>query len=275
MHHTIRSDKFRSPLRYPGGKQKAVTQIAKYLPSSANEYREPLVGGGSIYFYAKSINFAKNYWLNDAFTELVSFWQTVQNSNTCRNLIHDLEKLRLDLPTAEQIKEYYYFAKEECPKDNYRQALLFFFFNRVSFSGTTKAGGFSSAASLLRFTDSSIQRLTTMPEALANVKITNYDFEEVIKADGKDVFIFLDPPYFTAKKLYGHKGGLHAFDHEHLANILKKTKHKFLITYDDCPTIRDLYKWAKISNWNLQYGMTNCNSNRQSKIGAELFVSNY
>src|SRR5271154_6860436 len=70
---------FKSPLRYPGGKQRAITQIITMFPSSAYEYREPMVGGGSVYFRARSLNFAKKYWLNDKFKELAVFWQSVQD----------------------------------------------------------------------------------------------------------------------------------------------------------------------------------------------------
>jgi len=275
MQISTTSNKFRSPLRYPGGKQKAIDKIAKFLPEKASEFREPMVGGGSVFLYAKSTNLAKSYWINDAFKELISFWQTVQNSNTCKLLIKDLTELKISAQSVEQLKKYYEQARNESSRDTYRQALLFFFFNRVSFSGTTRAGGFSRAASLSRFTFSSIERLTPMPIALSGVKITNIDCEEVIAAEGKDVFLFLDPPYYTAKKLYGHNGNLHHFNHEQLNDTLQKTKHKFLITYDDCPEIRDLYKWANIRNWHLQYGMNNCGSKRQSKLGAELFISNY
>lgn len=243
---------FRSPLRYPGGKQKAIEQIAKMLPTSAAEFREPMVGGGSVFFHAKSIEFAQSYWINDKFKELVSFWRAVKDPSTCKKLANDLEKLRSRFKSADQIKEYFLKAREEVPDDEYREAFLFFFFNRVTFSGTTRAGGFSSAASLLRFTASSIERLRPLPEALAGVQITNEDFEEVIRAPGKDVFIFLDPPYYTATKLYGRNGNLHAFDHEKLATLLKKTKHRFLITYDDCDEIRQLYSWATVTEWRLQ-----------------------
>lgn len=245
------------------------------LPKSATEFREPMVGGGSVFFHAKSIGFARSYWVNDKFKELVSFWRTVQDPSSCKKLADDLEKLRSRFKSADQIKKYFLQAREEVPEDVYREAFLFFFFNRVTFSGTTRAGGFSAAASLRRFTASSIERLRPLPEALADVRITNDDFEEVIKAPGKDVFIFLDPPYFTATKLYGKNGSLHTFDHDRLASLLKKSKHKFLITYDDCPEIRQLYSWAQLTEWRLQYGMNNCNADNLSKVGSELFISNY
>ncbi len=281
-HQTILSDnslspktKYRSPLRYPGGKQKAIGEIAKWLPQSAYEYREAFVGGGSVYFHARTITLAKKYWINDVFKDLTLFWQIVQNPITCKKLINDLESLRSGFSSPSQIKKFYERAKRELTENPYRKALLFFFFNRVSFSGTTNAGGFSKLASMHRFTASSIQRLAGLPEALSETTITNWDFEQVISSPGKDVFLFLDPPYYTAKKLYGPKGALHSFDHERLANILKKTEHKFLITYDNCPEIQKLYKWAKRTSWQLRYGMNNCNTLKESKIGAELFISNY
>lgn len=266
---------YRSPLRYPGGKQKAISQIAQMLPGKVREYREPMVGGGSVYFHAKSVGLANKYWINDQFSELVAFWKTTQNPETCFKLIKDLDKLRAKLRTAGEVKKYFLAAREEGYVDDFKTAFLFFFFNRVTFSGTTRAGGFSSAASESRFTPSSIARLHNLPDALEGTKITEYDFEKVIKAPGKDVFIFLDPPYYTASKLYGRGGSLHTFDHERLAASLQKSPHRFLITYDDCPEIRKLYKWANIKEWQLQYGMNNCNADNLSKVGQELFVSNY
>lgn len=270
------SRKYRSPLRYPGGKQKAIDQIAAMLPHSVREYREPMVGGGSVFFHVRSLNLAREYWINDKFRELVSFWRAVQNEGQCAALVKDLHDLRSNFESPEKIKEYFLRAREEvCTDDPYREALLFFFFNRVTFSGTTRAGGFSSAASTRRFTESAIERLKPMTKALDGVRITNLDFAEVIDAPGDDVFLFIDPPYYTATKLYGRNGSLHSFDHDRLAKLLKRTPHKFLITYDDCRDIRDLYKWANVRDWQLQYGMNNCNSQNLSKIGAELFISNY
>lgn len=274
---TLSDIRVRSPLRYPGGKQRAIEQISRHFPKSAREYREPFVGGGSVYFYAKTNSFAQTYWINDKFKELISFWNAVQDPETCARLRRDLEALRSGFRSAKQIKDYFLKARDERPDSEYREALLFFFFNRVTFSGTTRAGGFSKSASLRRFTASSIERLAPMPTALAATRITNYDFEKVIREPGEDVFVFLDPPYFKATKLYGRGGSLHAFDHESLSACLQKRskEQRFLITYDDCPEIRKMYKWANIKTWSLQYGMNNCNLQHESKVGKELFISNY
>jgi DNA adenine methylase len=112
---------------------------------------------------------------------------------------------------------------------------------------------------------------------LADTKISNYDYEVVISTQGKDVFLFLDPPYYSATKsaLYGKNGSFHkTFDHERFANVMKDTKHKWLITYDDSDYIKNLFSFANIKPWGLTYGMRNVNR-ESSQIGKELFISNY
>ena len=95
--------------------------------------------------------------------------------------------------------------------DSIHKAAAFFIFNRITFSGTTESGGFSNAAFHKRFTESSIERVKSLSRILENTKISNLDYEEVISTDGDDVFLFLDPPYYSATKsaLYGKNGTLH------------------------------------------------------------------
>jgi DNA adenine methylase len=274
--------KFRSPLRYPGGKQKAISRIGPLIPSGFLEYREPMVGGGSVYFFARSENLFEKYWINDKFSELISFWKTVQEPGACSVLMNKLFHLKNQFNSPKKLKEYFLRMKDVDTTDSMETALLFFFFNRVTFSGTTKAGGFSVEASKKRFTDSSIQRLEPMPEALDGTKITLGNYADVIKADGERVFLFIDPPYVSANKLYGKNGELHNFQHAELADLLKNTKHKFLMTYDDHEDVRKLYRrWANVQQkltvkeWSLRYGMNNCNTQKACKVGCELFISNY
>ncbi|HSW55731.1 MAG TPA: DNA adenine methylase, partial [Ignavibacteriaceae bacterium] len=106
---------------------------------------------------------------------------------------------------------------------------------------------------------------------------SNLDYEEVISTDGKDVFLFLDPPYYSATKsaLYGKNGTLHKiFDHERFATLMKQTKHNWLITYDDSEYIRNLFSFANITAWDITYGMRNVNK-ESNQLGKELFISNY
>ena len=93
-----------------------------------------------------------HYWINDKFQELVAFWHTVQERESCARLMTELEQLRVRFKSATEIKKYFVRARDQVATNRYDQAFQFFFFNRVTFSGTTRAGGFSAAASLRRFT---------------------------------------------------------------------------------------------------------------------------
>ena len=116
-----------------------------------------------------------------------------------------------------------------------------------------------------------------MSTILYDTKITNLDYQTLVEAPGYNVFIFLDPPYYSATKssLYGKNGNLHkSFDHYRFAEVMKNCNHKWLITYNDCDFIKELFSFANIFSWNLKYGMRNQTSTSDQN-GKELFISNY
>lgn len=262
----------KSPLRYPGGKSKAVEFISKLIPQF-KEYREPFVGGGSVFIYLKQKFPSRSFWINDIYQNLYHFW------NECKEnvdqLIDSILEFRIAHPNG---KELFKFLLNNVDSfDSTKKAAAFFIFNRITFSGTTESGGFSNAAFHRRFTLSSIERVKGLSEILVNTKISNLDYQEVVSADGEDVFMFLDPPYYSSTKsaLYGKNGNLHkTFDHERFATVMKQTKHRWLITYDDSEYIRNLFSFANITAWDLTYGMRNVNR-KSDRLGKELIITNY
>ena len=133
-----------------------------------------------------------------------------------------------------------------------------------------------------RFTESSVDRILLAAKALQGVKITNKDFSKVLNPSGKNVFVFLDPPYYSnsESKLYGKHGQLHTkFNHEVFFKELVACRHNWLVTYDNCSKIQTLFEknrsenWLKIA-WRLRYGANN-SSKKIAKIGNELFMLNY
>ena len=170
-----------------------------------------------------------------------------------------------------------YLTDEKKEWTDFEKAVRFFILNRITFSGVVDAGGYSSQSFRNRFTQSSIQRLSRLIDILQNVRITNFDYEKVVTEPGNNVFIFLDPPYCSTAKsrLYGKNGSLHIeFDHERFSKVLKQCSHKWLITYDDSPEVRELFDFAYLKEWSLQYGMNNYRQG-SAKKGNELFISNY
>lgn len=262
----------KSPLRYPGGKSKAIDSISKLIPDF-REFREPFVGGGSVFIYLKQKYPSKYFWINDIYINLYHFWNECKENP--KALIDSILEFRAKYPVGKELHRFLLSNIDSF--NNIKKASAFFIFNRITFSGTTESGGFSNAAFNKRFTESSIERVKSLSNILVDTKISNYDYEEVISTEGKDVFLFLDPPYYSAKKsaLYGKNGSLHkTFDHERFANVMRDTKHKWLITYDDSDYIKKLFSFANIQTWDLTYGMRNVNK-ESNQLGKELFISNY
>ncbi|MDZ8026909.1 MAG: DNA adenine methylase [Nostoc sp. DedQUE11] len=265
----------KSPLRYPGGKSKAINQIVEYLPDNFSEFREPFVGGGSVFIYLKQKFPDLKIWINDLNRELFLFWKFAQFD--IAQLVKEIRQIKVKYRDGKLL-----FAELTSVDVNklsdFERAVRFFVLNRITFSGTVESGGFSQEAFHKRFTDSSIERLEKLENILAkNVEITNLDYSHLLSQAGEKVFLFLDPPYFNAtkSKLYGKDGDLHtSFQHQRFAEILQQCDHRWLITYDDSPQIRENFQWANISEWELQYGMNNYKQNGAAK-GKELFINNY
>ncbi len=262
----------KSPLRYPGGKSKAIKQILPLIPPF-KEFREPFVGGGSVFIALKQrVNSELIYKINDLNTDLYCLWKIARDRNA--ELVCAVKQFKEKYPDGKKLEAY---LKSNTTLDEFERAVRFFILNRITFSGLADSGGYSQQAFNRRFTDSSIQRLAKIAPLLKSVSITNEDYENLVLEPGANVFIFLDPPYLQAaqKRLYGKAGDLHlAFDHQRFAAIMRKCPHKWLITYDDSKDIRKLFSFAQIAEWELQYGMNNY-MQTSAKKGKELFISNY
>jgi DNA adenine methylase len=264
----------KSPLGYPGGKSRAIEKISEYLPETFTHFREPFVGGGSVFIYLKEKFPQLKIWINDLNRELLLFWHFPQS---------DLSKLVSELG---HIKEHHKNGRllfseltsvDVNTLSDSDRAVRFFVLNRITFSGTVESGSFSLGAFHKRFTNSSIERLEKSEYILTgDVKITNLDYSQLLHGDEKNVFIFLDPPYVKAEKpkLYGKRGNFHTgFDHIRLAKSLEKCPYKWLTTYEDALRNHENSTWTTITEWELQYGMNNYKQTK-ADISKELFISN-
>lgn len=262
----------KSPLRYPGGKSRAVGRIMNLLPDFS-EYREPFIGGGSVFFGLAAAFPQKKYWINDLYPELYNCW--LQTRDDIGGVTSQIRAWRDNFTEGKQLHGF--LSENMSAFNSVEKAAAFFIFNRITFSGTTESGGYSEQAFRGRFTESSVERLAAASAALQGVNITNLDYADVTLAPGNDTVIFLDPPYFSAEKsrLYGKNGSMHAgFDHQRFADTMRHCPHKWLVTYDDSPYIRDIFSFARIFAWDLTYGMRNV-AKQGDQTGRELFISNY
>lgn len=259
----------KSPLRYPGGKSKAVKFLSTII-KDCDSFFEPFAGGASLGIYISQV-FNVPVYLNDINYDLYCFWKSALFNN------EELETKVINYYNMPKTKEVYFKIIEKNFDNEIDIGARFFALNRITFSGTIESGGYSNQAHKKRFTESSISRMKEV-KTLKKISISNLDYQDFLNNSfSEKSYVFLDPPYYSATKsaLYGKNGELHKnFSHETLFNFLlkNKDKFKFFMTYDNCDYIKNLYKkYFYIYEWKLQYGMTN----KKTESNNELLISNF
>ena len=195
MIQTLKS--LKTPLRYPGGKSRAVSKLFQFLPdlSQVKEYREPFIGGGSV-----AIEIGKRYpkmdiWVNDLYEPLYNFWCELRdNGREMRDQLVQLKYRYCEPASArvlfQQSKEYLNGNKGD--QSDLARAVAFYVVNKCSFSGLTESSSFSKQASESNFSMRGIDRLPEYSLMIKDWKITNLSYEELL-TDNRDVFTYLDP----------------------------------------------------------------------------------
>lgn len=256
----------KSPLRYPGGKTRACTILDgvfqdHFESSLFQTVVSPFFGGGSFEFFLQK-KYRYDILANDKFTPLYSFWQT------CKDNKEDLSA-RLEAVSSVSKDDFANYRKDIMELTNpLEQAVSYFIINRCSFSGATLSGGFSDESSKKRFTPSSIQNIKNLN--LTDVDFLNMDANEMMEQylTSEKQFLFLDPPYHLEKKstLYGWSGDLHEqFDHMKLYETIRYRKN-WMLTYNNCDYIKELYKDFLIIEVDWKYGMN------KSKKSSEIVI---
>jgi DNA adenine methylase len=127
--------KMKSPLRYPGGKQRIVPLLTDKLPETFSEYREPFLGGGSVYFHIQShYPDIQNWWVNDKFQPLYNFWK--QLSINPQDVQESIKSLRSSYPDGRTLHKALRMGYNEL-SNPVEASAAFYILNRCSFSGLT------------------------------------------------------------------------------------------------------------------------------------------
>ncbi|EPC1364265.1 DNA adenine methylase, partial [Campylobacter jejuni] len=109
---------------------------------------------------------------------------------------------------------------------------------------------------------------------LKNASIENKSFEYILKEyDYNEALFYLDPPYVGTENYYKNTGGFGLKEHELLCNLLKNIKGKFMLSYNDCDLVRELYKDFNIKELKVRYSLNNNVLKR--KESKELLIMNF
>ena len=270
---------YKTPLRYPGGKSRALSKLFQFIPDLKDytEFREPFLGGGSV-----AIEIGKRYphidiWVNDLYEPLYNFWKVLQSDGQkLRDILIQLKQRHSDPSSAKQL---FLDAKDYLAKpvgNSIDRAVSFYVVNKCSFSGLTESSAFSKQASESNFSVNGIEKLPEYSLMIKKWKITNLSYEHML-SDEEETYIYLDPPYEIKSNLYGRKGDMHkGFNHDEFATICDKSTSPILISYNSSQLIRDRFDGWTVAEFAHTYTMrsTGC-YNKEQASRKELVLMNY
>lgn len=257
----INGGAFFSPLRYPGGKGRLGPWLAALIDTNnlnGGCYVEPYAGGAGAALYLLLRGHVGRIIINDADPVVYAFWRSIVQEPDAL-----IEKIRSQPPTMSTRK----FAKDVLtrPSEHSRVEVAFstFFLNRTSRSGILNGGVIGGKAQTGTYRldarynqDDLVKRIRAISAKHDRITVSGVDALDLITkasvAIPEKSLIYLDPPYYVKgsqlyRNFYEHS------DHVAIAEAVKKLAYPVLVTYDDMPQIRKLYRGFKSSHFSLQY----------------------
>jgi len=233
-----------SPIRYAGGKSLAVGHVIELLPTNIKRVISPFFGGGSI-----EIAMSKYLGLEvkgfEIFDILCNYWKyQIEQPNL---LYKELKKLNPNKEEFERIRKILNKVwKKELKLDPLTLAVYFVYNFNLSYGP-----GFMGWSSDIYLKENRYKKIIEKIRDFkpGNLKVECADFRETLKKYPND-FMYLDPPYYIGPDSKMFKGiypmrniPVHhnGFPHEILRDMLKEHKGGFILSYNNCPTIREYY----------------------------------
>ncbi len=248
----------------PGGKHWVANKIVSLIPPH-KIYIEPFAGGAAIYFAKEP---SEKEVLNDIDSEIAFAYKFIKNITP-----EKVEKLKQK--NWEPSEERFNKLKNWKPQNEIDRFYRFVYLTRCSYSKARQVWGNTGVTKeqFLKMMD----RLLQVKDRMKNTEVYNKDYAEILmKYNSPDAFAYLDPPYPEewGKDWVGGHGQFTKEDCERLRDVLKKFKGKFLLSINNLPWIREIFKDFNIG----KIAQTRHISGREDinwKIDYELLISNY
>ena len=228
-------------LKWPGGKRWFVNQYLDVFPQKYNNYFEPFLGGGSVFFALQP----QNGIITDINNDLIDLYIVMRDEPD------KLKKMMLG-HQKEHCKEYYYYIRSKIYEEKVERAAQFLYLNRTCFNGmyrVNKNGVFNVPIGTKNNCIYDIDKFEEYAKSLKKVKIRASDFEETISKAQFGDLIFADPPYVVSKNQDGfikYNDKLFTWaDQERLCNCLSEANVrgvKIVLTNVDTKEIYDMYR---------------------------------
>jgi DNA adenine methylase len=232
---------------------------------------EPFAGGAGASLSLLFSEMTPEIFINDYDVSIRDFWWAVTNRSD--QFIALLESSPIEMSEWLRQRDTY---RSRGRVSRLKRGFATFYLNRCNRSGVVFNGGPIGGVNQLgkwkidaRFNkEDLITRCRKVAEYRDRITISGEDGVRFIQSlDANKTFFFIDPPYFEkGQSLYLNvaDSNYHAVLAEQLRSMIDNA---WLLTYDDCPEIRRLYRgWANIRSFSLRYSAAERRGGREVVI---------
>ncbi|MBN1839790.1 MAG: DNA adenine methylase [Campylobacterales bacterium] len=245
-----------APFAWVGGKSKLADKIIAHFPEH-QRYCE-VFGGALNVFYRKPRS--KIEVVNDINSDLVNLHLQIQKRP--QSLQFYLNRMFVSREIFARIKH-----KKLQPRNDIERAVFYYYLLTQSFG--SKGMDFAMPRGSKPRIRNLDREFCVWSKRLQGVCIENMDFKKLITTyDHDDTLFYLDPPYIGTESYYKTPQGFGMNQHIELANILKTIKGKFILSYNDCEVVRDLYKDYEIIEVSTRYSLRGASQ----KVAKEVII---
>lgn len=265
---------YRTPLRYPGGKQRLAPFVRELLTANnliGGHYVEPYAGGAGVAFELLMDNHVNHVHLNDSSYPIFAFWNSVLRhpDEMCRRIMD----ATLSVDEWKRRRE---IVRHPSAHDELEVGFSTLYLNRCNRSGVLTGGligGLDQTGEWkmdARFPRNKlVQRIEAIAARQNSITLRNLDAEtfmrEHVPTLPNNTLVYCDPPYFgPAGTLY--LNWYKSDDHARVAAVIQQLPRRWVVSYDNVPEIRELYQERRSFVYYLQY-----NARRVYK-GQEIFI---
>ena len=254
-----------SILSYLGGKSHLSKKIIERIPEHTC-YVEPFAGAAWVFFRKPE---SKVEILNDINSDLVNLYRIIRS--------HYDEFIRCCefLPVSRQEHSEFRAEKDSITTlTDIERAVRFYYHICCGFGGKLDTVFVAGTTRKAKFRYERIKdKIAQANQRLTGVVIENLNYDEIIKRYDREVtFFYIDPPYYNCEDYYG-KGIFSKDDFFKLSDLLKGIKGKFILSLNDTPEVRDIFKGFNMEEVEVPYSVSNLPEGRR-KVG-ELLITNY
>src|SRR3989304_8931956 len=115
-------------IKWAGGKRQLTSQLLRYSPINFDDYYEPFLGGGALFFKLSILGKIKHAHLNDSIKILIDAYKTVKEKP--KDLIEELKSGKY-----KNEKDIFYAMRKEQPLDLVKATARFIYLNKTAFNG--------------------------------------------------------------------------------------------------------------------------------------------